>query len=336
MICRILPPVLVWTACCLGFDLGPGLKGSVDEVTGLLTNCRFEEAFRITDSLMTQDTGQPVYPMLRLMGLGLRDLDYDSLVDTSAFLGAYSRILTLVAGIEKTQGCTSFTMTIAGFANASHAAFYLRRGKYFHAIGTGLDALRLLQKAKELDSTNVDTDFFLGFYNYAKGELRKRLWMVLFWYPGSKRDGIAALEACAAGGQLTSDAAKMALVDIFVREKEFAKAETGISELLLHNPGNRFALWSRARLLEARSHPQEAAQVYGQLAAMYARIPCARRNAETTRSEQIRLLRKAGMERQARQVATEALTHGLCRECDRGSCRDIRRMAERRGFRDQD
>ena len=125
-----------------------------------------------TDSLMKMDETEPLYPFFHLCALGLRDLDFDCIIDTNAFLATYELTLATILAYEKKHGITSYSLTLRGFAYAAHSSFYLLHKTYFSAIGTGLDAVKIFNGVRDMDSTNYDAEFFLGFYNYAKGELK--------------------------------------------------------------------------------------------------------------------------------------------------------------------
>lgn len=274
----------------------------VDDIIG----CRFERAIASAESLSRADETDPLGPLLHLLALGLRDVDYDLLLDSTAFLRTYATTLSRIRDYERDSGRTSYSLTVAGIANTAHASYYLRQKRYFAAIGTGLDGLKLLESARELDSTNLDPDFFLGLYDYTRGELKKRLWMVLFWYPGSRSRGIARLKACMREAQLTATGAKMALADIYVREEEFAKAKRTIDELRRSHPHSRFIMWSRAKYHEAREEHARAAEAYETLADSYAKERYGRYNALVTRLKQVECLERAGQEKRALRVARKA------------------------------
>lgn len=280
-----------------------------------------------TDSLMAVDSTEPLYPYLHLCALGLRDLDFDQIIDTSVFLTTYKKTIRTINVYEKYHGRTSYSMTLLGFALASHSSFYLLHKKYFSAIGTGLDAMKIFNKAKKSDSTNYDVDLFLGLYNYAKGELKKRLWMVLFWYPGSKKQGIQSLEACRYNSQLVSEGAKVVLIDIYVMESKYDKSKILADSLFKKYPNSRFLFWSRARYFEALKEYAKAANEYGELADSYANEKYGDYNSLVTRHKQIGLLDKSGHEKEAVRIAKQTLDEKRCAASQRNNkiCKDIKR-----------
>lgn len=323
--------VLFFSTAVMCFTLEPQVKRTADAVIGMMINCEFTRALKQTDSLMACDSIEPLYPYLHLCALGLRDLDFDRIIDTAAFLSAYATTIARIDVHEKVHGKTSYSMTLRGFAYASHSSFYLLHRKYFAAIGTGLDAVRLFDDVKDIDSANYDADFFLGFYNYARGELKKRLWMVLFWYPGSKKKGVKSLETCARLGQISSLAAKMILIDVYMRESENKKSRKLYKSLSGKYPASRFLFWSDARYYEEMKEYVRAADVYGKLAESYTKEKYGDYNALATRLMQIEMLDKAGQKTRAAQVAAEVLADkDVCEKGKRYNkiCRDIKKHAK--------
>jgi hypothetical protein len=207
---------------------------------------------------------------------------------------------------------------LAGLTNAIYASYFLHQNRYFAAVGTGMDAIGMLRTARRLDSTNADVDFVLGLYSYARAELRKRLWMVLFWYGGSKEEGIRRLRVCSRLGRITARPARLALAEIAIKEEAFDRARTLLDSLALEYPASRFLLWSRARYYEAREKPRAAADVYDQLAQSYGKEPLGKRNAFATRALQLDMLMRAGEDSLAQRVGEKVLAE--CRNRQSSEC----------------
>ncbi len=328
---NVVLAVLFFTTAVLSFTLQPQVKRTADRVMGMMINCEFTRALEQTDSLMACDSIEPLYPYLHLCALGLRDLDFDCIIDTAAFLEAYATTIVRIDAFEKVHGKTSYSMTLRGFAFASYSSFHLLHKKYFAAIGTGMDAVRLFDDVKEIDSANYDADFFLGFYNYARGELKKRLWMVLFWYPGSKKQGMKSLETCAQKGQISSLAAKMILVDVYMRESKNEKSRKMYASLIEKYPASRFLFWSNARYYEEKKEYARAADEYGRLADSYAEEQFGGYNSLVTRLMQLTMLDKAGQEKKAAKIAAKTLADKeVCEKGKRYSkiCKDIKKYTK--------
>ncbi len=325
---KLIIIIIVSIQISWAISLSKPKEAAAKKLVGDIINCEFASAIVYADSLIKVDSEEPLYFLLRLCAIGLRDLDYDRVIDSVVFFDAYETTLKKIAVYQGIHGQDSYSLTLKGLAYGTHSSFYLLHKKYFSALGTGLEAMRMFTEAKKLDSTNYDVDLLLGFYNYAKGELKKKLWMVLFWYPGNRKEGIKSLENCSRLGSFTAEGAKMILVDIYSRELHYKKAQK-LSDLLMQvYPKSRFLLWSKARFYEGQKEPLAAARMYGLLSDSYEKEKYGDYNALVTRLMQIKLLEKNDKKIEAAQLAREALKMGFCKRTKRNGkvCREIERI----------
>lgn len=303
-------------------------RGDADSIIGLIINCEFDKALYLSDSLSKVMPDEPLYPILNLMTYGLRNLDFDRAVDTASFMDSYRKSKEAMAKYKKNSGKTSYGLTLEGFIKASYASYRIYHGKYFSAIGEGLDAVKLLKEAVEIDSTNVDSYFFLGFYSYARGELKKKLWMLLFWYPGSRKEGKRMLEECSKTAQIASIPSQMILADIYREEKEYAKNDALIKKLLNKYPKSRFMMWAQARREEQLKNLEQAAEAYGWLADSYEKTEHGSYNALVTREQQLSILKSNDNKVEASELAKKVLKKNICDNSDKDYqdiCKKIRR-----------
>jgi hypothetical protein len=284
------------------------LKATARQAIGQMIGSDYPAAFRLADSLVKADPDEPMGHVLRLLTFGLRMIDYDEFLDSAGFLSTYSQAITSLNAYERRHGPSSYSLTMAGFAKAIHASFYLQQKRYLSALNTGMDALKLLDEAKTSDAANVDVDFFLGMYDYARAELRRKLWMVMFWYPGDKQQGRKRLEACGRDAEIAGDAARLALIDIYIQEERFAQAVELIAGMRQRYPQSRFVAWGQARYCLARKEFDAAAARFNQLALSYEADRLAGFNALTTRRQQIECLLKSGRSQEARQIGAAVLS----------------------------
>jgi hypothetical protein len=264
-----------------------------------IINGDYDSAFSITDSAMAADSCDPLAPLLRLAATGIRDVDFDTLFDSAAFSHLYHSAGQRIDAYETTAAPSSYTKMLRGFCKGVFSAYLLRRTSYFAAVKSGFQALNLLDESHRLDTANVDPLFLLGLYDYAKGELKRRLWGALFWYPGSKKNGIARLQTCAARACLTSGAALMCLADIYTREEKPDACAPLMERLEQRFPKSRFMLWEKAKHLESRRLYYEAANVYELLSLSYAADSAGKFGALQTRYLQAHMLFKAAQKKEA-------------------------------------
>jgi hypothetical protein len=269
--------------------------------------CRFEQAVACADSLEQREPHAPLWPLMRLVALGVRDIDFDCNVDSAAFIRAYQQTMLAISQSEKTGGRTSATVTLGGLAKATYAAFFLRQQQYWTGIQEGFEALGMLKEARAIDSTNVDASLIGGVYEYAKGELKKKFWWVLFWYPGSRERGIRIIDNCRIHGQITAAAAEVVLAEIYLLEKNYESARSLTTRLAGRYPGSRFVLWAEAKYSEARAEWSAAADTYGKLSKSYEAHRHGEYNSLVTGAAQCRALMQAGAEEHAREIGRRIL-----------------------------
>jgi len=264
----ILPLVLI-TFSTAGFKFPDGHDAVIEPAVRGILECRFDDVLRLTDSVFLADSKNPLAATLHLAALGMRDVDFDTMVDSAAFMRSFERAGDAVNAYEKIHGTNSYVMMLRGFVLGMHASFHLKNKSYFAAAGTGLDAIKAMKEAQKLDSTNTEVNFFLGLYDYGKADLKKRLPGVTFWLPGDKADGIRLLERGAQSAVLTGTAAKLALSDVYLSERQARKSRDIIFALKKEIPNSRFLLWAEAKYFENQKMHSQAAAVYGRLADSY-------------------------------------------------------------------
>jgi len=258
-----------------------------------ILECRFENALQTAELAYAADNKNPIGPVLHLVALGMRDVDFDSTIDAAAFLRSFERARAAVEEYERVNGVSSYSLTLKGFTLGIHASYHLKNGSYFSAASTGLDAIRHMKEAQELDPNNTDVNFFLGLYDYAKADIRKKV-KVIFWFPGNKQSGIRQLEEGARSAVLTRIASQLALSDIYLEQRQPQKSRSIIDRLKKELPNSRFVMWSEAKYYENQNMHSEAARAYGRLADSYSKSPHGTFNAIVTRNKQAHQHARAG------------------------------------------
>lgn len=275
-----------------------------------ILECRFENALQTAEFAYATDNKNPIGPVLHLVALGMRDVDFDSTIDAAAFLRSFERAKTTVDEYEKAHGVSSYSSTLKGFTLGIHASYHLANKSYLSAASTGLDAIKLMKEARELDPANTDVNFFLGLYDYARADIKKKLWWVLFWFSGNKQSGIQQLEAGAKSAALTKTASLLALSDIYLEQKQPEKSLEIIDKLKKELPNSRFVMWAEAKYFHNQNMYSEAALVYGKLSESYGKQPHGTFNAIVTKNKQAHLHAKAGETAAAVNVCKQILERG--------------------------
>ncbi len=271
-----------------------------------IINNQYDSVIRVVDYSMAYDK-DPLLPVLKLAALGMRDVDFEKIIDSSLFLSSYQHASSAVSQWEAAEGVSSYSQMCSGMSKIIYASFYLKQKKYFSAIQNGFDGLDKLQAAQNADSTNYETDFFLGLYEYGRAELRSRLWWVLFWYPGNRAQGIARVSRCSQHAMITDEAAKLSLCDMFLQEKRNKEAKKIIDQMKQYYPESRFVLWAEVKYFEAEMLYEAAANVYSRLASSYKKEKLGEYNFLFTSSRQAQMLYKTRKITNAKQLCYNML-----------------------------
>jgi tetratricopeptide (TPR) repeat protein len=298
--------VLLFTVNAVSFQISSKDSVFSQNVTDLILQCQFDSANNLIDTYRKTDSKNPLPPVLKLAALGMRDVDLEMTVDSLLFMNTYALAIANVLDYEKTNGKNDYSRMLIGFTNAIHSSFYLRRKKYMSAMQNGIDAMKVLREAKEIDSTNTEVDFFLGLYDYAKAELRSRLWWVMFWYPGGKKEGIAKLENCTKTAFIVGNAALITLSNIYTDEKKPEKAIRIIQHLDSLYPSSRFVSWAKVKYFEKLKMYTNAAEEYNKLSLQYSSVKNGQYNSFLTKKKEALMYYEAGQKGKV-QIICEAM-----------------------------
>jgi len=310
------------------FSITKNQNEYAQRVIDAILNSRFSTALSITDSIYEHNPEDALAPVLRLVILGMRDLDYDTIFDSTDFYQTYNYALRRIDTLGVHDSVSSYALMLKGFSKAINATFQLRTNTYFTAFKNGLESLKLLRKSKDFDSTNIDAGFFLGLYAYAKADLKHRFWWVLFWYPGNKVNGIKQLISCSRNGVITSTAARLALADIYIREGKLEKADGLLDRLSKEYPNSRFIGWTMAKCAEKREAFGEAAHLYKELADSYASSSFGSFNQKVAQNRQAHMYFKEGKMKQANALC-KIIISGCSTDKYKDILNDTRKLLER-------
>lgn len=119
-------------------------------------------------------------------------------------------------------------------------------GNWMGAFVDGLKGRGHLDKALELDPELYDVYYGLGSYHFWKS-LKSRVFWWLPFVADNRQKGIDMIKLAIEKGKYAKDDAKLALVRIWVENKEYDKAFAMIAELKKTYPNKPFLLWLQAQ-----------------------------------------------------------------------------------------
>jgi hypothetical protein len=299
------------------------LDGYKLETTQRITHCIINNQYQKAISIIDADTifaTDPLLPVLKLVAVGIRNVDYEKIIDSTYFLTLYNDAEFSIARYKQTGNDTSYSDMLAGLTKAIHATFYLRQKKYINAMQNLFSSIDLMQKVQKADTLNYEVDLFLGLYEYAQSELRSKLWWVLFWYPGNREHGIKRVWRCSQKALITSDAAKLALCEIYLQNNKNHDALCLIQHLKIQFPESRFVLWAEAKYYKADKKFLKAAEIYDKLSKSYTHEDAGKYNALVTISQKALMLYNAGS-----LVPAKTLCNNLLQKNDLNNYNDLKK-----------
>ncbi|MGB7062509.1 MAG: tetratricopeptide repeat protein [Candidatus Zixiibacteriota bacterium] len=119
-------------------------------------------------------------------------------------------------------------------------------GNWMGAFVDGLKGKGYLEKALELDPELYDVYYGLGSYHFWKSLKSKIFWWLPF-VADNRQKGIDMIKLSIEKGKFSAEDAKLALVRIWVENKEYDKAFAMIDELRKKYPNKPFILWLLAQ-----------------------------------------------------------------------------------------
>jgi tetratricopeptide (TPR) repeat protein len=153
---------------------------------------------------------------------------------------------------------------LLGLAYQNLASYETSLGRWWGAFRLGNQTLRHHRELLRRDPNFHDARLALGVYNYVTGSLGWNVkWLAfLMGYRGSKQRGKQELETTAEKALLVGDDARLVLILIHAREKDFERAVSYLSELQQKYPQNYVVHLDMGGMELLRKRPAEAAAIY--------------------------------------------------------------------------
>ena len=255
------------------YKISEDLRLSALKINDYLINCEFDNAYELSDKLLKKNPNEPLYYYLSLASIGLKTLDFDVILDREKFQRNYEKGMSVVNAMLEKEPDNCDLQMIRGFLMSANAAYLLLSRRFTAGVREGTRSLDVLRAAHACDTANYDTEYYLGFYDYAQAELRRRLGPIGIFtgLPKNAEDGIRALEECVKYARFMNRAAQMVLVDVYVRENKLEKTAKLLPKLLEKYPESRFLLWTKMRYEIAKKDPVSAMKTAVTASKLYAR-----------------------------------------------------------------
>jgi len=231
-----------------------------------LLNARWTEAYETYRTLCAEDGGDPLGYLYTASVLQAEMIDREENLDKDRFFGLLDTVKVLCE--KKLLSCTARDSALCylylGHGLGNKAVWEAHFGSTLSAISLGLKAKGQYQKGLKIDSTLYDLYMGIGSYHYWKS-VKAGILRSAGIFKDDREKGIAELKLAIDSSLFSRNAARSALVWIYVNEKEYEKAISLSWEMLEEYPGGNFFLWPLAEAYYKSGDYENAAGVYDTL-----------------------------------------------------------------------
>lgn len=228
---------------------------------------QFDSARIYFDSIMVLAPDNPAGAFFSAALLQLRMMDECRYDDEEEYLRFVRRSIQQSEAIMA-EGDNLWAEFYLGSSYTYRAVYEGFKGNYFETFKHGVHGGRILQNIIKKDTTFYDAYLGAGSFEYFWARAARYL-PVLKLAGGDAAEAIRKLHVAASRSSYSGPTASNSLVFIYGEEKEFDRADSMISRLLLEFPGGRTFLWNKAELEFKKKSYANAVELFQRLFELY-------------------------------------------------------------------
>ena len=206
---------------------------------------KYPEAIEKFQFLIEKEPQSPSGYFYLAMVYQARMKDLESDLYEKEFLHNLNKVIELTKPKEEKKTADKWELLFLGNSYGSLGYFQVRKGGWFSGFKSAKKAKGALEKAIQQDSTFWEAYFGLGSYHYWKSVATK----FINWLPfigDNRQKGIKQLQIAAEKAVFSQEPAKMGLMWIYYREKNYPEALDLALALQEKYPESKVPLWARA------------------------------------------------------------------------------------------
>lgn len=158
----------------------------------------------------------------------------------------------------------SWLYLFRGHVEAYRSLYQSRFGSFISAVKAGMRAMDNYDKGLKADSLNYDLYLGAGSYHYWKSA-KAGLLRFLMIFKNEKKQGIEELRLAADSSIVFRDAARSALIWVWLNEKEYDSVLAAGNEFAERYPGGKAVLWPMAQAYFERRQYRAAIDAYEEI-----------------------------------------------------------------------
>jgi len=224
LIIGIVAVLILSTAMAGGSErFSPDIKACLHRVSADVYNDRFDSADAILDSVQNHGGPAPLCRMYRAIARQARMMADESDALKDNFFSLLDSLQIDGDSLLTEGGDSALAYWLIGNSHAFRSLYLGRSGNMLGALRHGLAARSAYTKGYTLDPQFHDIALGLGSYRYWKSVKTSAInWTPLF--KNERQSGIDLLRLAADSSEISSDAARAALIWVCINEKRYIEA----------------------------------------------------------------------------------------------------------------
>lgn len=237
------------------------LADCLNKISGHIYNDQFEQAEHLIDSL--QNNGVSIasshFSRAVLFQAQMMAAESDSLNDE--YFAVLDSLESDARDMISRDGDSALAYCYLGHAHAFRSLRYGRSGSIWKALKSGLAARKAYDRGYKIDSSFHDIALGLGSYRYWKSDKTKIInWTPLF--KNERKNGIKLLCLAADSSEISTDAAIVSLIWVYINEKKFDEAIRLAIVMRNKYPEGLTFLWALGQAHYKRDDYHSAMDIY--------------------------------------------------------------------------
>jgi len=257
---------LIMSAAAGAERFTPDIKACLHRISGDIYNDRFDRASALLDSMQNHNGPAPICRLYRAITFQAQMMADESDFLKDDFFALLDSIQDDGDSLLADGGDSALAYWLIGNSHAFRSLFLGRAGNILNALRHGLAARSAYTKGYAVDPHFHDIALGLGSYRYWKSVKTAAVnWTPLF--KNERQAGIDLLRLAADSAEISADAAKAALIWVYINEKRYLEAVRLARQMRREYPYGSTFLWALGEAYRKFGDYRGAAHIYEEILA---------------------------------------------------------------------
>lgn len=238
----------------------------IDANIELTINCKFNQALSLIEKRIANDSTDFKSHFYLAATLNSKMTHYENFEFEEEFYKAIDKTISLVNSRINNLKISSDSLKAQNLFYLGSAYGYLgyfegRKGNWYTALSNGLEAIDLLEKSIELDSTLYKSYLGIGTYDYwSSSKIKFALWFPLI--PDRRDEGIEIIKKSMLDESPVRFMAMHQLVYILIDYENYDEAQIYAKKIILKYPHSQFMWWAYSHVYYKMRDYEKAIAAY--------------------------------------------------------------------------